>query len=148
MNKKSIVKDITNMIILNIIVLITVLALHEFGHALGGKLIGCDEIKAVIFDSRNGAYTELNCKQNEEKQNIAYLSSLIFTGLFGLSFLTFDKKTQKSMIFVALGFGILLAGIDIVVVTGLEFMKQLFVLFGLTIMILGEILVGLFYASE
>lgn len=147
MNGKSLMKNITGMIILNITILIAVLTIHELGHVIGGRIIGCNDAKAVIFDSeKEGPYTEMACEKTE-KQNIAYLSSLVFTGLFGLSFLAFDSKTQRSMIFVALGFGILLAGLDIVVITQLEIMQYIFVMLGFVLMVFGEILLGISYAN-
>lgn len=148
MNSKSVMKNITGMIILNITILIAVLTIHELGHVVGGKIIGCNNAKAIIFDSeKEGPYTELLCEKTEN-QNIAYLSSLMFTGLFGLSFLAFDNKTQRSMIFVALGFGLLLAGLDIVVITGFEIMKYLFIVSGFAIILFGEVLLGISYANQ
>jgi len=136
------------MIIFNITIIVAVISIHELGHVLGGKLIGCNEAKVVIFDSsQEGPYTEMVCS-NTNNQNIAYLSSLATTTLFGLFFLTFEEKSQKNMFFIILGLGILLAGLDIVAVSGLEIMKYVFIFFGFGIVLFGEILVGLAYANH
>jgi hypothetical protein len=141
----ALAKRIWSMIIINLAILISTLTIHELGHALTGKLLGCVTARAVIFDSNSpNPYTELVC-QKEEKTT--YLAGLALTTLFGLSFLAFEDK-QRPLSLVIIGFGIFLAALDVVEFTRLNFMQYLFMLSGLVSLIIGQILYGIYNVKD
>ncbi len=144
---KSIAKSIWSMIIINIVILISTLSLHELGHALSGKILGCASAKAVIFDTNyNNPYTELVCQDSQQKT--AYAAGFIITTFFGLTFLAFEDKKQRILSLVVIGFGIFLAALDIVEITGVSIMQYIFILFGLISLVIGQILYGIYNAKE
>jgi len=139
-------KRLLQMIIINLTILISTLTIHELGHALAGKLLGCASAKAVIFDSNSpNPYTELSCYREEKT---TYAAGLLLTTIFGLSFLTFETKPQKILSLVIIGFGIFLASLDIVEFTGLNFIQYIFIFFGLLSLITGQILYGIYTVKE
>jgi hypothetical protein len=141
----NLAKKIWSMIIINIAILITTLTIHELGHALAGKVLGCASAKAVIFDSNSpNPYTELSCQRDDKT---AYAAGLVLTTIFGLSFIAFDKP-QKTLSLVIIGFGIFLASLDIVELTGLSITQYIFMLLGLTSLIIGQILYGIYSVKE
>jgi len=134
------------MIIINIAILISTLTIHELGHALAGKMLGCASAKAIIFDSNSlNPYTELNC-QKEEKTT--YAAGLLLTSIFGFSFLASETKSQKTLSLVIIGFGIFLASLDVVELTSLNFMQYIFMFSGLAVLISGQILYGIHTIKE
>ncbi|MFH8092886.1 MAG: M50 family metallopeptidase [Candidatus Aenigmatarchaeota archaeon] len=143
---KSITRSIWSMIIINITILIATVSIHELGHAFVGKLIGCVNAKAVIYDSSSSnPYTELLCDKNI---STTYLAGLIFTTLFGLSFMFFDKNSQKALTLIIIGFGILLAALDMVEITGINLMKYVFIFFGLLSLVIGQVIYGILTLKE
>jgi hypothetical protein len=142
---KNSMKKLLSMIILNIAILTTTLTIHEIGHALAGKALGCVSAKAVVFDSTSmNPYTELSCQKEERA---AYAAGLILTTIFGLSFLVFEKP-HKALSLVIIGFGIFLASLDIVELTGLSFTQHIFIFWGLASLIIGQILYGIYSVKE
>ncbi|MEM5777329.1 MAG: hypothetical protein QXJ06_02670 [Candidatus Aenigmatarchaeota archaeon] len=138
---KSIFRSIWSMIIMNILILIATLTIHELGHALTGKILGCVTARAIIYDSENmNPYTELICLQTQQK--VAYSAGLILTTIFGLSFLTIEKP-YKMFSIIIIGFGVFLAALDIVEITRLNVMQYIFILLGLSSLIIGQILYGI-----
>ncbi|MEM5801033.1 MAG: hypothetical protein QW350_03915 [Candidatus Aenigmatarchaeota archaeon] len=144
---KSIVRNIWSMIIMNIVILVATLTLHELGHALAGKALGCVTAKAIIYDSQTtNPYTELVCNRSDQKAT--YVSGLILTTFFGISFLAFENKSQKTLSLVIIGFGIFLSALDIVEITGLSIMQYIFISLGLLSLVIGQILYGIFSVKE
>ncbi|MBU5690078.1 MAG: hypothetical protein QXM68_03240 [Candidatus Aenigmatarchaeota archaeon] len=138
---KSLFRSISSMILINILIILSTITLHELGHALSGKLLGCAQAKAVIYDTESAnPYTELVCYDKVDKM---YLSGLALTTLFGISFLTFDDKPNRYLSIVIIGFGIFLSSLDVFDLTGYNFFKYFFMIFGLISFIIGQILYGL-----
>ncbi|MEM5777407.1 MAG: hypothetical protein QXJ06_03080 [Candidatus Aenigmatarchaeota archaeon] len=143
---KSLVRNIWSMIIMNVVILISTLTIHELGHALTGKILGCVSAKAIIYDSQAiNPYTELVCLQTQQKAT--YFAGLILTTVFGLSFLILEKP-YKAFSIVIIGFGIFLAALDIVEITGINIMQYIFIFFGMSGLIIGQILYGIFSIKE
>ncbi|MCS7135280.1 MAG: hypothetical protein NZ893_02480 [Candidatus Aenigmarchaeota archaeon] len=143
---KSITKNIWSMIVINLAILITTLTLHELGHAITGRLAGCVSAKAIIYDSSSpNPYTELLC---EHESKPTYLAGLVFTTIFGLSFLFFDNKPQKMFSLIVIGFGIFLSALDMVELTQMTAIKYLFIFIGLTSLIIGQVIYGILNAKE
>ena len=143
MKNRPIFNSIITMIILNLIVFLSTITLHELGHVIAGKFMKCDGVKAVIFDSKEQTpYTELEC-YNVESHEFAYLSGLMLTTLFSFSFLFFTEKSQRNMFWVVLGLGIFFASLDIVTITGVEIMRYLCMAISLVFLVIGEVLTGI-----
>ncbi|MEM0473124.1 MAG: hypothetical protein QXF88_00165 [Candidatus Aenigmatarchaeota archaeon] len=144
---KSVARSIFSMIIINILIILSTVTLHELGHALSGKFFGCAQARAVIFDTENpNPYTELVCESNNVDK--MYLSGIFLTTVFGFAFLTFDSKANRYLSIVVVFFGIFLASLDIIEVTGQIFAKYIFMFLGLSGLVIGQVLFGLEKAKE
>ena len=104
---------ITTMFLLNMGIVLSVLSLHEVGHVLVGMYVGCEQGRAVIFDtSQEGPYAELYCSDGVSHK-IAYMGSLLVTVAFGSTFLFLRKSPQRNLFFIIIGFSIMFASLDI-----------------------------------
>jgi|GEM_PF-3533436 len=144
---KSSVGAITSMFLLNIGIVLSVLSLHEIGHVLLGMYVGCEQGRAIIFDtSQEGPYAELYCSDGVS-HNIAYMGSVLITVAFGSIFLFLRKIPQRNLFFVVIGFSILFASLDIAAFTGIEMLQYFSIVLGTMLVIIGEFLTGLAYAE-
>jgi hypothetical protein len=110
--------------------------------------MGCQSGKAIIFDtSQQGPYTELICS-NGMNHNLAYFGSFILTIIFGSIFLFLKGTPQRNLFFVVIGFSILYGSLDIVAITGIQMMEYLFIVLGMTFVVIGEILTSLSYTEK
>ena len=144
---RSSINAITTMFLLNIGIVLSVLSLHEIGHVLFGMYVGCEEGRAIIFDtSQEGPYAELYCSDNVN-HNIAYMGSILITVAFGSVFLILRKIPQRHLFFVIIGFSILFASLDIAAFTGIEMTQYFSIGLGTLLVIIGEFLTGLAYTE-
>ena len=144
---KSSVSAITTMFLLNIGIVLSVLSLHEIGHVLFGMYAGCEQGRAIIFDtSQEGPYAELYCSDGVSHK-IAYMGSLLITVAFGSTFLFLRKSPQRNLFFVIIGFSILFASLDIAAFTGIEMTQYFSMGLGTLLVIIGEFLTGLAYTK-
>lgn len=138
---------LTTMFLLNIGIVLSILTLHEVGHVLFGMYVGCEQGRAIIFDtSQEGPYAELYCS-NDSDHKLAYMGSVVVTVGFGSAFLLLRKSFQKNLFFVILGFSILFASLDIAAFTGIEMMEYFCIGLGTVLVIIGEFLTGLGYTK-
>jgi len=138
---------IASMVLFNIGIILSTLALHEVGHVLLGMYVGCDSGRAIIFDTKQeGPYAELICS-NDVNYSIAYSGSLLLTTAFGTIFLFLRKSPQKNLFLVVLGFSILFASLDIASLFGLEIFAYISIGLGMVLVVIGEFLTGLAYTK-
>ncbi len=141
------VSAITTMFLLNIGIVLSVLTLHEIGHVLVGIYVGCEQGRAIIFDtSQEGPYAELYCSDGVSHK-IASMGSVLITIAFGSTFLLLRKIPQRNLFFIIIGFSILFASLDIVVFTGIEMLQYFSIVLGTIFIIIGEFFTGLAYSE-
>jgi hypothetical protein len=129
-------------VLFNLMIIFAVLAIHESGHYFVGMYVGCESGRAVLFDSgQAGPYTELSCS-GVANQSLPYIGSLLFTLLFGSLFLFFKNSPERNLFFVVVGFSILTAGLDLVMLTDLGFLYYLSIGIGVLLIAVGEITFG------
>ena len=123
------------------------IALHEISHVLVGFCLGCENEKAVLFDSSfNGPHTEIVCSNNINEL-LVYLGGLIITSIFSLSFLLLDG-IEKNMSFLCLGVSVVLSSLDISLILRSQTILYPLLTFGFLLITAGEYLVTSNYIRE
>ena len=136
-----------NLVLLNIIIFLSTLSLHEMGHVIVGMYTGCDSGKVILYDTgQPGPYAELMCSR-EVDERFALAGSISVTTVFGSLFLFLRRSPQRYLFFIIIGFGIFFGALDIVMITGIEMMQYVFIAVGMLLIIIGEFLTGLAYAE-
>ena len=144
----SILRALAISALFNIMIVFAVLAIHETGHYLVGMYVGCESAKVVLFDtSQEGPYTELQCF-NVTNGLLPYAGSMLFTIGFGLLFLFFENAPERNLFWIVLGLSILTAGLDIVEITKIDILYNVFVVSGLALTAFGEIAFGISFIKE
>jgi len=136
-----------NLVLLNIIIFLSTLSLHEMGHVIVGMYTGCENGKVILYDTEQpGPYAELMCSDGVDDR-FALGGSLLATTAFGSLFLFLKGSPQRNLFFIIIGFGIFFGALDIVMFTGIEMMQYVFIAVGMFLIIIGEFLTGLAYAE-
>ncbi|MBI4020458.1 MAG: hypothetical protein HY367_03935 [Candidatus Aenigmarchaeota archaeon] len=142
---KPIMYLLTYIVLLNTVLFISSISLHELGHLAVGNLLGCESGKIVLVDldlfeqSTIGPYTEISCPPSVELIYLG-LSGHAFIVPFGLAFLLLRRFPEKNFAYVIIGLALMLGGLDMFLV----FRDQLFIPFislipGIALFCLGEI---------
>ena len=126
-------------IIFNVLVVSTTLLLHEAGHFFIGMLVGCKNVKLVLFDSALGTYTEMNCP-NEQQLYFPLIGSFLFALPFFLLFLILTKFPERNFFWISLGFNFLISVSDIPPILPLDILQIVSFGFGFILIIYGEII--------
>ena len=103
------------LLLLNLALITTAVALHEAGHLAFGSLAGCTGGKIVLADLEQewaGPYTEMNCPPGTAKALLG-LSGFPFVILFALIFFLLGPSPLRGFGFVLLGFSLVLGSLDI-----------------------------------
>lgn len=136
--KKFITKIFLKALLLNSLVFLSLLSLHELGHAFLASFLGCDA-KAIIFDSNKvNPYTEIDCGRN---LRIVALGGLIFTLPLAFLFKMFEAE-ESYFFYVVLGLSLFLSSLDLSLLSSLEILKYLSGVMGMGLMIYGECKLG------
>jgi hypothetical protein len=111
-------REVLNIVMVNLIVFFALISLHEVGHMAAGMLFGCRYGGTVLMDSNfNGPYTEMYCS------NVNYLlvlaSSLAVTSLFSFMFLLLKSPT-RNLFPISLGLSLIFSSADIILATGIQ----------------------------
>ena len=127
-------------------ILISVVSLHELGHAGVGKILGCRITKAVLYDGINMPHTEVVCQ--DDSNNLLIGSAGIFIPLtIGLGFLLLGEKSTLGISYLIIGFSFYLSSRDLFDILPSNALGFVVSVIGLMFLILGikEIL---FYAYD
>jgi hypothetical protein len=133
---------ILNIILVNGVVTLAILGIHEISHVLVGMQLGCESGKAILFDtSEKGPYAEVYCpaKMNPTKNALIHIGSFLLPSVFGFLFLFLRNWSEKSLFFIILGLSLLFCSLDIVAVSNIESLFFLSMTIGILIIIFGEI---------
>ncbi|MCS7106083.1 MAG: hypothetical protein NZ942_02090 [Candidatus Aenigmarchaeota archaeon] len=137
---------IFKIILLNVIVLLSIVSVHEFGHLAIGLLTGCSSARVVFFDTnKEGPYTELFCNS---PNNLTYAGGIFFSIAFASLFLFLKEPEDKRLFFVALGLSLMLSGLDIIKLTSTYYSFYITTIFGFGITIFGEYTLTLSYVKK
>jgi hypothetical protein len=93
---------------LSAFIFLSVVSLHEFGHAIVGQYYGCEQYKAVIYDVSHQPRTEFSC---DDPYNNFFLSIAGFaiTILLGLLFLMVGDAFTYRLSTLILGYALLIS---------------------------------------
>ncbi len=87
-------------------VIISVIGLHELGHALTAQILGCEHVKAIIFETKALPHAQFICVENS-KIPFLILGGIILPLIFGLMIYFNGHRMIKNLSYLVLGFGIL-----------------------------------------
>jgi hypothetical protein len=132
MEEENFLQLFTFFVLLNSMVVITIVALHEFGHGFLGILMECKDIKILISFPNIEVLTEMTCQKGVE---VVSFGAFLFTIPFSLSLLIL-KKPEKKLWLIALGLSFFTASSDISQIGSPLF--YILILFGLGLIVYGE----------
>lgn len=88
--------------------LVSVVAVHEFGHAIVGQLYGCEVSRAILYDVIVGApHTELVCKTTINETLIT-LGGLLTTLIVALLFYSIGERLMRKLAVLITGYSFLI----------------------------------------
>ncbi|MBI4176194.1 MAG: hypothetical protein HY518_03245 [Candidatus Aenigmarchaeota archaeon] len=135
----------TYLVLLNTIIFVASISLHELGHLAVGSLFGCESGEIVLLkldllqQGPLGPYTELNCPLQIEKAVLA-LSGHAFIIPFGLVFLLLRRFPEKNFAYVIIGLALTLSGLDMLLIFQNALIIPLVsVIPGITLFCVGEV---------
>jgi hypothetical protein len=89
-------------------ILLSTLALHEFGHAMVAQYYGCEHTKAVIYDIIDYPHTEIRCS-SYYNDTLLTLGGLLATLTIGLIFLLAGGAFTTRLSYLIFGFSLLIS---------------------------------------
>jgi hypothetical protein len=101
----AIAKSLGKMMILGLVVVVSVVVLHEAGHYLAGRAIGCSNVEVVLLDSEYQTYTKMNC---QNPSNLMFLSGLVLILPLSVVLLFFNRSYSL----IIFGFNLLVSSSD------------------------------------
>ncbi len=142
--KKSFFRLVSKILLFNFLIFISLLSLHELGHAIFASILGC-RAKAIIFDSSfPNPHTEIICERNLE---ILAMGGLIFT--LPLSFLfKIIGKEGDFLFYVVFGLSLFLSISDFSYFPPLANLRPLMEFTGIALMVYGECRLGWLVGEE
>jgi len=129
--------------LLNIIVLLAAIPLHESGHIATAGLLGCTGENVIVTSIMDpflpGVYSEMLCPLAMGKYlYLMGLSGFMFLVPFSLSFLALGKRPERNLGLVTAGFSVVLAAIDLLLVCGDALVVYAAFASGVLVMYVGE----------
>jgi hypothetical protein len=108
----AIVRMLASLIIINLITVVTVISLHEMGHAGTAAYFRCEIGKAVIFDAKNLPHTEVYCSSHDNDPYIL-LAGLFVPVILGLVLLLIGEGILIDISYLVVGFSFYFSNKDI-----------------------------------
>ena len=135
---KRFISSLTSIVLTTVIVLVASISLHEVGHLVLGDMLGCTGGKIILFDDANptGPYTSMAC--SAQNQALLSLTGFPFPLIFAAAFYLLGGR-ERYLSFLFLGFGVLLGGVDILIIYNSAIATALLSLFGMSFICWGEI---------
>ncbi len=100
-------------VVVNIAVALSTLALHELGHMVVGSYLGCSNIRIVLLDLDSlGTFTQMNCPSPIPGMAILG-SAFALVAPFSAALYFLKDFSERSLWAVAIGFNLMLASIDV-----------------------------------
>ena len=86
-----------------LVAMVVTITVHEFGHGAAATIIGCTEIRSVIYSiDHTTPYTSMLCSGGEK---ITLISGLLATTIFGLMLLTSTDSAILMLGIMIISFG-------------------------------------------
>lgn len=147
---KHVVKPLFYLIIylslLNVVLILGTLALHESGHLWAGSKLGCTG-EIVLFDSsQTGPHTTLSCPQDVSK-TLLEVAGLTFALPFALLFFLLHRYPERNFGVVILGLSLLMSALDFSTIFPVVYAAYAFVFAGVLLICIGEALLINAYIS-
>jgi len=140
------VKEILNIILINLTVFFALMSIHEIGHSFSGMFFGCKYQKSVLIDYKLvGPYTEMYC--SKINYFFVFLSGLIITSFFSFLFLLLNSPT-KNLFYISQGLSLIFSSLDISIATNISSIIYPIVTLGFLITAVGEYFVATSYIKE
>lgn len=132
--------------LLNVVLMLGALALHESGHLWVGSKLGCTG-EAVLFDSsKTGPHTSLSCPPGTSESVLA-LAGFIFVIPFSAIFFFLRGYPEKNFGVVILGIALVMGSLDFSVVVPGKYVVYSLMIAGTLLICLGEALLINAYIS-
>lgn len=135
-DKSRLINILAYFLLTNLMIIVTVVLLHEVGHVFLGTLLGCSEAKILLEFPKIMVSTKLVCPAGV--RGIVSMGSFLFTIPFSLSFLVFEKLPEKEFVWIALGLTVFTSAQDVVNLTQISFLFPVFIISGLVLVLYGE----------
>jgi membrane-bound metal-dependent hydrolase YbcI (DUF457 family) len=123
-------------LLLNLMVTVTVVILHETGHAFVGTFMGCSNAEVFITFPMVTVTTELICPSGVE--GIIAFGAFLFAVPFSLAFMLLGRLPERRLVWIALGLIIFTASQDMVTITGFQLLFPFSLFVGLGLILYGE----------
>ncbi|MBN1503275.1 hypothetical protein JW930_07085 [Candidatus Woesearchaeota archaeon] len=100
-------------IVINLVLtFITVISLHELGHALAGQYYHCEYTKAVIYDAKSLPHTELRCSIPSSILVISF-AGIVLPLFVGILLLLYGRSYVLGNAYLIIGFSFYLSKHDL-----------------------------------
>ncbi len=140
------IEGILGILIINVILFVSIIAVHELGHGATGSIVGC---KGQKFSLAGGGllqpHTEMNCYGVD--YSWVYLGGLAATLVFSFVFLFFGSPA-KNLFFVSLGLSIVFSSLDMSILARLGSLVYPLAFLGSIVAISGEYLITASYMNN
>lgn len=143
---KNITRLFAYILLLNIAVFAASVFLHELGHLAVGNLLGCSGGEIVLLDlfrpENLGPYTLISCppQVGADFSLLLGLSGFAFLIPFGIIFILLKRFPERNMGYIVFGMGLLLAGLDFLLVIPSSLITYLSIIAGTALVCVGEVL--------
>lgn len=139
------IREILNIVLINLIVFFALISIHEISHTASGMLFGCKYEKSILMDSNFvGPYTEMYCSNNSL---LVLISSLIITSSFSLLFLLL-KSPSRNLFPISLGLSIIFSSLDLSIATNIQSLVYPVVSIGFIVTAIGEYFIASSYIKD
>ncbi|MEM5778318.1 MAG: hypothetical protein QXD43_02020 [Candidatus Aenigmatarchaeota archaeon] len=140
------VKEILNIVLINLTVFFALISIHEIGHTVSGLLLNCRYQKSVLLDHNFvGPYTEMYC--SNINYFFVFLSSLALTTFFSFLFLFLNPPT-KNLFFISQGFSLIFSSLDLSIATNISSLFYPLIALGFLITSAGEYFIATSYVKN
>ncbi|MEM5875337.1 MAG: hypothetical protein QXW01_00070 [Candidatus Aenigmatarchaeota archaeon] len=141
--KRSIIrkylKNFLYILTITVLISISTIIIHEFGHFLLGLIANCKDVKIILFGfDFMKTYTILECMKNLDKKIIGLSGSFLVLPICIIMFL-WIKTPDKYLSLVMLGFNLIISTWDFEKYLGF-INNELIIFLGIVLIIMGEIL--------
>jgi len=139
------IKEILNIVLINLLVFFALISIHELSHVATGIIFGCKNQISVFMDSNLiGPYTRFYCSANSI---LVYFSSFIITSCFSLLFLSL-RSSARRLFLISLGLSVVFSSLDISIVTNMSYLFYPAISIGFIITSIGEYSIASSYINN
>jgi hypothetical protein len=139
------IREILNIILINLIVFFALVSIHEMGHTAAGMLLGCAYQRSVLMDANLiGPYTEMYCSGSSFA---VFISGLLVTSAFSALFL-FLRSPSKNLFLISMGLSLIFSSLDVGTLLNMQSAVLPLVSFGFVTTALGEYFIAASYARN